>query len=112
MVKEMISFYPMQAAISSIQENIRQGNSIYAGMKNQKFLDRSLISLTKIGEEVNQIGQLYMKLYKQYTEEIKHMTSVLGNVLEPIMILFVGLVVMVILISMYLPLFQMSGVVG
>ncbi|MBN1953398.1 MAG: type II secretion system F family protein [Bacteroidales bacterium] len=112
MVKEMIRFYPMQVAITNIQESIRQGKSIYTGMKDQKFLDRSMVSLTKIGEEVNQIGPLYMKLYKQYTEEIKHMTSVLGNLLEPILILFVGIVVMIILISMYLPLFQMSGVVG
>ena len=57
---------------------------------------------------MNRIGPLYAKLYAQYTDEVKYMTSVLGNMLEPVMIIIVGLLVMVILIAMYLPLFQLS----
>lgn len=111
MVKKMISFNPIQEAIAAIQKEIERGGLMHEGMKKQKIFDQRLIALTKVGEEVNQVGQLYAKLYKQYTEEVKHMTSVMGNMLEPIMIIVVGLLVMLILIAMYLPLFQLSTTV-
>ena len=82
---------------------------MYEGMQEQKIFDPQLVSITKVGEEVNRLGDLYTKLYDQYTAEVKHMTSILGNMLEPVMIIFVGLLVMVILIAMYLPLFQLSS---
>ena len=111
MVKEMIGFYPMREAIEKMQQFIEKGKPMFEGMAGQKIFEQRLISLTKVGEEVNQIGQLYTKLYAQYTAEVKHMTSILGNMLEPVMIIFVGLLVMVILIAMYLPLFQLSTTV-
>ena len=111
MVKEMIGFYPMRTAIEKVQQFIVKGKSMFEGMSEQKIFDRRLVSLTKVGEEVNQIGKLYSKLYEQYTAEVKHLTSILGNMLEPVMIIFVGLLVMAILIAMYLPLFQLSTTV-
>lgn len=108
MVKKMIIFLPFQEAITNVQKYIEKGKHMYEGMENQKIFDHRLVSLTKVGEEVNSIGPLYSKLYSQYTAEVKYMTSVLGNMLEPVMILIVGLLVMVILIAMYLPLFQLS----
>jgi type IV pilus assembly protein PilC len=111
MVKKMIGFYPMQEAIEEVRQYIVKGKPMHEGMAKQKVFDRRLVSLTKVGEEVNQIGPIYSKLYVQYTAEVKHMTSMLGNMLEPVLIIFVGILVMVILIAMYLPLFQLSTTV-
>jgi type IV pilus assembly protein PilC len=108
MVKKMIAFYPFREAIGNVQEYIVNGKHMYEGMTHQKVFDHRLVSITKVGEEVNQIGPLYSKLYSQYTAEVKHLTGMLGNVLEPIMIIGVGILVMIILIAMYLPLFQLS----
>jgi type IV pilus assembly protein PilC len=108
MVKKMIGFYPFKVAIENVENHIISGKHMYEGMAKQKVFDHRLVSITKVGEEINQVGQLYSKLYAQYTDEVKHMTGLLGNMLEPIMIVFVGMLVMVILIAMYLPLFQLS----
>jgi type IV pilus assembly protein PilC len=80
-------------------------------LRRRKIFDHRLIALTKVGEEVNQIGSICGKLYRQYTNEVKLMTSVPGNMPEPAMIVVVGLLVMVILIAMYLPLFKLSTTV-
>jgi type IV pilus assembly protein PilC len=109
MVKKMIGFYPFRVAIGNVQQYIVDGKHMYEGMAQQKVFDHRLVSITKVGEEVNQIGPLYSKLYTQYTAEVKHMTGLLGNMLEPLMIIVVGVLVMVILIAMYLPLFQLSS---
>ncbi len=108
MIKKMIGFYPFREAVENVQQYIVNGKHMYEGMAKQKVFDHRLASITKVGEEVNQIGPLYSKLYAQYTAEVKHMTGMLGNMLEPLMIIIVGLLVMVILIAMYLPLFQRS----
>ena len=108
MVHKMIGFLPFKEAIQNVQDYILKGKSMHEGMAAQLIFERRLISLTKVGEEVNQIGPLYTKLYAQYTAEVKHMTGVIGNMLEPLMIIFVGAMVMIILIAMYLPLFQLS----
>jgi type IV pilus assembly protein PilC len=111
MVKKMIGFYPFSEAIGNVQQYIIKGKHMYEGMEREPVFERQLISLTRVGEEVNKVGQLYAKLNVQYTAEVKHMTSILGNMLEPVMIIFVGILVMIILIAMYLPLFQLSTTV-
>ena len=67
-----------------------------------------MISLVKVGEEVNQLELFFDKIAKQYADEVEHQTSLISSMVEPFMIIFLGLIVGVILIAMYLPLFQLS----
>ena len=71
-----------------------------------------MISLLKVAEEVNQLDTMFAKLAKQYSDEVEHQTSIIGSLIEPIMIIFLGLLVAIILVAMYLPLFQMGSTVG
>ncbi len=71
-----------------------------------------MLSLIKVAEEVNQLDVIFGKLAKQYGDEVEHQTSLIGSLIEPVMIIFLGLLVAVILIAMYLPLFQLSSSVG
>jgi type IV pilus assembly protein PilC len=78
-------------------------------MGEHEVFPKRLVSLVKVGEEVNQLDIFFDKIAKQYTDEIEHQTGLIGSLIEPIMIIFLGLVVGVILIAMYLPLFQLSN---
>jgi hypothetical protein len=49
------------------------------------------------------------KISEQYIEEVEYKTSTLSSMMEPLIIIFLGIIVGVILIAMYLPLFQMSN---
>jgi len=51
----------------------------------------------------------FEKIATQLTEEVEYKTSTLSSLLEPFIIIFLGLVVGLILIAMYLPMFQMSN---
>ncbi|MGN6640296.1 MAG: type II secretion system F family protein, partial [Mucilaginibacter sp.] len=57
----------------------------------------------------NQMDHFFGKISQQYVDEVEYKTSTLSSVMEPLIIAFLGLMVGVILISMYLPLFQMSN---
>jgi type IV pilus assembly protein PilC len=106
---KMISFYPFEQALLHFEDEILHGKTLYDGMEKFNFFDAKIRSLTKVGEEINQLDVIYENLSKQYSEELQHQVGILNGLLEPILIIFVGLLVAVILVAMYLPMFQMSN---
>lgn len=56
----------------------------------------------KVGEETNQLDYFFAKVSEQYIEEVEYKTSTLSIMMEPLIIIFLGLIVGVILIAMYL----------
>jgi type IV pilus assembly protein PilC len=67
--------------------------------------------MVKIAEEINQLDKAFERLTKQYQEEIEYRTKLLGTVIEPLIIVIIGLVVGVIMVAMYLPMFNLSNVI-
>lgn len=108
LVKNMVGFYPIEASLTSIRENILKGKPFYESLAEYKVYPSRMHSLIKVAEEVNQLDRIFEKLAKQYSDEVEHETAMIGNFVEPIMILFLGVFVAVILIAIYLPLFQLS----
>ena len=108
MVKQMIAFYPIEASLEEIEKQILQGVPLYQGMAMHSIYPKRMISLVKVGEEVNQLELFFDKIASQYNEEVEYQTAILSSVIEPIIIIFLGLIVGTILISMYLPLFKLG----
>ena len=71
-----------------------------------------MISLLKVAEEVNKLDEMFKTLATQYSTEVDHRSKILGKLIEPILIIFIAGFVAIILIAMYLPLFELSKVVG
>ncbi len=112
LVSNMIVFYPLNHAINQIKDDLEKGNSFHQGIAKFPIFDKRMSSLIKVGEEVNQLDKTFSLLKSQYQEEISHKTSMLSSVLEPLMVVFIGVFVAVILISMYLPIFKISSSFG
>jgi len=106
---KMISFYPFEQALIQFEDGIMHGKTLHQSMGEFTLFDSKIKSLTKVGEEINQLDHIYESLSKQYNEELQHQIGLLNSLLEPILIIFVGLFVALILIAMYLPMFQMSN---
>jgi type IV pilus assembly protein PilC len=112
LVKKMVGFYPIEISLETVQEDLLRGKPLHLSLSKFKIYNRRMISLIKVAEEVNQLDTMFSRLSKQYSDEVEHQTSILGSLIEPIMIIFLGILVAVILVAMYLPLFQMSSKVG
>jgi type IV pilus assembly protein PilC len=112
LVKKMVGFYPIEISLETVQEDLLRGKPLHLSLSKFKIYNRRMISLIKVAEEVNQLDTMFSRLSKQYSDEVEHQTSILGSLIEPIMIIFLGVLVAVILVAMYLPLFQMSSKVG
>ncbi|MEL7145199.1 MAG: type II secretion system F family protein, partial [Bacteroidota bacterium] len=112
MVRNMINFQHLEKPIARIQEEIIAGAGLYESMKRYPIFDFEMLGLVKVGEEVNRLGDFFEKLARNYTENVKHKTALMGSVLEPVLIIFLGLMVAIILIAMYLPMFELSSNMG
>jgi len=110
--KQMVGFYPIEISLQRIEEDILQGQSLHQSLANFKIYDIKLVSLIKVGEEVNQLTDFFGKLATQYSDDIEHQSAMISSLLEPFIIIFLGVFVGIILIAMYLPLFQMGQSFG
>ena len=109
LVKHMIGFYPFEKAFEIMESDIMHGKLLHESMARFSFFDTRIISLVRVAEEVNQLEVIFARLNTQYNDELEHRIGMLSSLLEPVMIIVVGGLVAVILISMYLPLFQLSS---
>ncbi|TJY37393.1 type II secretion system F family protein [Pontimicrobium aquaticum] len=112
LVKQMITFYPLEKALIKIEEDILVGDSLSEALSKHKLFDEKMIALVKVAEETNQTEFVFKKLNEQYNTLVQQRSKVMATLLEPIIILFVGFAVGVILIAMYLPMFKLSSVLG
>jgi type IV pilus assembly protein PilC len=109
LVRQMADFYPIQTSLAKTEQLILRGKSLHESLAQFDFYPSKLVQLIKVGEEVNRLDFFFEQIATQLTEEIEYKTSTISNILEPLIIIFLGLVVGVILIAMYLPMFQMSN---
>ena len=112
LTKKMISFYPLQKALADVEKQIISGKNLSESLAQHPIFDRKMISLLKVAEETNQNAFIFDRLTTQYNDEVHYKSKMLSTVLEPIIIILLGAIVAIILIAMYLPMFQLSTVIG
>ncbi|RKR84465.1 type IV pilus assembly protein PilC [Mucilaginibacter gracilis] len=109
LIRQMIRYYPIEASLTIIEEDIMKGKTLYQSLQQFKVYPPKMVQLVKVGEETNQLDYFFGIISEQYIDEVEYKTSTISSLMEPLIIIFLGLIVGVILISMYLPLFQMSN---
>ncbi|WP_443946643.1 type II secretion system F family protein [Pedobacter sp. AW1-32] len=109
MVRLMITFYPIEESLLQAEKDILLGSSLSSTLAKHDFYPVKFIQMIRIAEEVNRLEYFFEQLADQYTEEVEYKTNAISGLLEPLIIIFLGLAVGIILIAMYLPMFQMSN---
>ena len=112
LVKKMINFHPLNEALKNVERDVMAGQSLNESMAGNKIFDNKMISLVKVAEETNQTEYIFERLSQQYAIEVQQKSKLLSTLMEPIIIIVIGVFVGVILVSMYLPMFKLSSVVG
>ena len=112
LTKKMIGYYPLEIALEKIEQDILQGKSLHQSMSTYNIFDKKMVSLIKVADETNQNETIFQRLTEQYNEEIEYQSNMISATIEPLIILFLGAIVATILIAMYLPMFQLSSVIG
>ena len=110
LTREMIRFIPLENAIYRVEQSVLEGESLYKAMQATAFFDHGMISFVKVGEAAHQLDTIFEQLFQQYQDKIFLKSKKLTTLMEPVLILIVGVLVAVILIAMYLPMFKLSTI--
>lgn len=111
LTSKMIGFYPIESAIDDVKKNIVKGASLSESLKKHTIFESKMVSMIEVSEQINQLDSMFEKLTDQYNEEVNHQTKMIGVILEPMLIIVIGIIVGIIMISMYAPMFDLSKII-
>lgn len=111
LTSKMIGFYPIEKSIEQIKEDVTRGISLSDSLKKHSVYENKMVSMIEVAEQVNQLDTMFERLSDQYNEEINYQTKMIGVILEPMIIIFIGVIVGVIMISMYAPMFDLTKII-
>lgn len=107
--RQMIGYYPIESSLQKVEDDILQGHALHQSLERFSIYPAKMIMLLKIGEESNKLDYFFARISEQYIDEVEYQTTTLSSMMEPLIVVFLGLIVGTILIAMYLPMFQMSN---
>jgi len=111
-VKDTAGNEVIARAMVAVHNSIREGESIAGPLGKSPVFPPMVVHMVAVGEETGALDNMLIKVSDAYDREVDITVNALTSVLEPILILGMGLVVGFIVISMYLPIFQMTSTVG
>ncbi|MEZ4850677.1 MAG: type II secretion system F family protein [Bacteroidia bacterium] len=112
MVGKIITFYPIQSVIPKIKKQVVEGETFFQSIKPISVFPVLLKQMVKVGEKTATLDEMFLNLGKSLEQESEAEIGNLTNILEPVLVIFLGLIVGIILISMYLPMFQLSQAIS
>ena len=101
----------IEDAMQEVQMSVKEGQSITAPLAKEKIFPAMVTQMISVGEETGSLDAMLGKIADFYEDEVNASVKSLTSILEPIMMLFVGALVGVVVISMYLPIFNMMNIV-
>ncbi|HJP85429.1 MAG TPA: type II secretion system F family protein [Gemmatimonadaceae bacterium] len=101
----------IQDAIMESRSSIAGGDTIAQPLQKSKVFPPMVISMIAVGEQTGGLDEMLSKIADFYDEEVDAAVSNLLSLLEPIMIVFLGVVVGGMVVAMYLPIFDMINAV-
>jgi type IV pilus assembly protein PilC len=96
----------IEASMGDVINSVKQGGTISQPLREAKAFPVMVAQMVGVGEETGALDAMLSKVADFYEDEVETAVKALTSILEPAMIIFVGGIVGVIVISMYLPLFD------
>lgn len=101
-----------EEATKDIQAKVTQGLSLTSSMQSTEMFPNMIIQMAAIGEESGSLDDMLNKAAEFYEEEVDNSVSQLSSLMEPVIMVVLGSTIGVLLVAMYLPLFNLGNVVG
>jgi type IV pilus assembly protein PilC len=102
--RETAGNYVIADAISKVHDSVKEGESIVQPLEASGVFPPMVISMIDVGEETGQLPEMLLKIAEVYDDEVDNAVSGLTSLLEPIMIVFLAVIVGTIVIALFMPL--------
>ncbi len=98
--------------LRKIKEEVREGKSLSVSLDKSGFFEPMFVQMVTIGEEIGELSEMFKKINSFYQEYVEMFLGRLTTMFEPLMMIFMGLVIGIMVIGMFLPIFQLTKVGG
>lgn len=97
-----------EQVINNIRFRIMEGSTLSDEMSKYFFFPKISVRMTSIGEKSGKMDEMFVKIAEYYNDEIDATVEGLSSLIEPVLIVALGLIIGVFVVSMYLPVFKMA----
>ncbi len=111
-VKETAGNIIISNAVSKVHESVKEGETITAPLEASGVFPPMVVSMVDVGEQTGALPEMLLKIADNYDEEVDNAVAAMTSLLEPIMIVFLAVIVGSIVIAMFLPLIKMITVMS
>jgi type IV pilus assembly protein PilC len=100
-----------ETAVHHIKNDVAVGYPLNMSMKQVNLFPHMVVSMTAIGEEAGALDTMLLKVAEFYEEEVDNAVDALSSLLEPMIMIIIGIVVGSMVIGMYLPIFKLAAAI-
>jgi type IV pilus assembly protein PilC len=91
-------------AIARVHDSVKEGESIVQPLEASKVFPPMVVSMVDVGEETGKLPEMLLKIAEIYDDEVDNAVAALTSMLEPIMIVFLAVIVGTIVLALFTPL--------
>ncbi len=102
----------IEQSISSARGEVEQGNMLNAALEGRPFLPILMVRMIAAGEKSGRVSEMLSSIADTYDDEIETTLGTLTSLMEPFLMVFLGVVIGGIVVAMFLPIFKLGTVVG
>lgn len=99
-------------ALTDINKQLLRGKTLSEAMSTHTVFDKKLITMLSVAEKSNALDEMFENISKQLDKDVTFKAKLIGTVLEPMIIIIIGIIVGTIMISMYAPMFDLSKIIN
>jgi type IV pilus assembly protein PilC len=111
-VKDITGNMAMSKAVNRIHDSIREGESIAKPLRESKIYEPMVVNMVEIGEQTGELDTMLSKIADSYDNDIDSIVESLTSMLEPFIVLFLGVSVGTIVVALFLPLVKLMSSLG
>lgn len=110
--QRLVNNHTCAQIIANIKERVREGELLVAPMEKSGFFPAMAVQMVSVGEETGELSKMLKHVSVYYQDSVATFMKRLATIIEPVILVFMGLVIGIIVISMFLPLFNIAQLGG
>ncbi len=109
LVSKVVSNDFVAARIQAVSAAIQRGETMTRALAASELFTPLVIQMVSVGEETGMLGELLLEVARMYEDEVEYAVKRIGDLIEPILIVGVGVMVLILALGVYLPMWDMAA---
>jgi type IV pilus assembly protein PilC len=100
-----------EKAVLRVRDDVSVGYQVNMAMKQTGLFPHMVVQMVAIGEEAGALDTMLFKVAEFYEQEVNNAVDALASLIEPLIVVMLGVIVGSMVVAMYLPIFKLAAVV-